>query len=83
MDVAALSETRFADEGTLVEDGGGYTFFWRGYPESQPRLHGVGFAIKTSLCERLTEEPRAVSERIMYLRLPLVQDQYVWLCHNH
>ena len=26
-DIAALSETRLADEGSLREEGGGYTFF--------------------------------------------------------
>ena len=30
IDIAALSETRFADEGQLTESGAGYTFFWCG-----------------------------------------------------
>ena len=29
IDIAALSETRLPDEGSLVETGTGYTFFWR------------------------------------------------------
>ena len=41
IDIAALSETRLADEGILKEDGGGYTFFWCGKPEAEDRLHGV------------------------------------------
>ena len=76
MDIAALSETRFSEEGALVEEGSGYTFYWRGYPEGEPRQHGVGFAIRTSIAHRLTEEPRAVSERLMTLRLPLARDKY-------
>ncbi|CAH2215604.1 jg21018 [Pararge aegeria aegeria] len=46
VDIAALSETHLADEGKLVEHGGGYTFFWKGTPVSEPRRSGVGFAIK-------------------------------------
>ena len=30
VDIAALSETTFADEGQLTEKGAGYTFFWSG-----------------------------------------------------
>ena len=33
VDVAALSETRLAGEGTLTEVGQEYTFFWKGVPE--------------------------------------------------
>jgi len=29
VDIAALSETRLADEGSLSEADGGYTFFWK------------------------------------------------------
>ena len=30
-----LSQTRFADEGQLVEKQGGYTFFWKGKPKDE------------------------------------------------
>ena len=49
VDVAALSETRLSGEGSLVEVGQGYTFYWRGVPEGQARIHGVAFAIKNDL----------------------------------
>ena len=64
IDIAALRETRLADEGILKEDGGGYTFFWRGKPEAEDRLHGVGFAIRTSLMKSISGVPdqRAVNE---------------------
>ncbi|KAI8423888.1 hypothetical protein MSG28_012886 [Choristoneura fumiferana] len=39
IDVAALSETHLADEGELVEQGGGYTFFWKGLASSEPRSY--------------------------------------------
>ena len=35
VDIAALQESRFAGEGTLHEEEGGYTFFWSGRPEGE------------------------------------------------
>ena len=46
MDIAALQETRIADEGQLIEIGEGYTFFWKGKASTEQRIHGVGFAMK-------------------------------------
>ena len=78
IDVAALSETRFSGEGSIVEgdDKQGYTMFWRGYPSGQPRIHCVGLAIKNSLLKNITEEPTYISERLMTLRIPLVKGEY-------
>ncbi|KAJ4938360.1 hypothetical protein JOQ06_002980 [Pogonophryne albipinna] len=44
IDIAALSETRILDEGSLTEEGMGYTFFWIGYPSGGQHLHGNCFA---------------------------------------
>ena len=74
IDIAALSETRISGEGSLRE--GDYVIYWKGYPEGQPRMHGVGLAIKHSLIKNLTEEPTFISERIMTLRVPLVRNEY-------
>ena len=71
IDIAALSETRFADDGQLTENLSGYTFFWKGRPESESRESGVGFAIRNTLLTRLDRLPEGVSDRIMKLRLPL------------
>ena len=49
IDIAALSETRLADDGQVAESGCGYTFFWIGKPADQPRTAGVGFAIRNSM----------------------------------
>ena len=68
IDRAALSETRLADEGILKGDGGGYTFFWRGKPEAEDRLHGVGFAIRTSLMKSIPSLPVGINERFMKSR---------------
>ena len=79
IDIAALSETRLADEGSLTEVGEGYTFFWKGLPESSPRIHGVGFAIRSTLLCRIPETPVAVSERLMTLRIPLIKGRFMTL----
>ena len=58
VDIAALSETRLLDEGSLTEDQGGYTFFWKGYPlDSSRSIHGIGFAVKKLLGEFVVRHP--------------------------
>ena len=69
--IAALSETRFADEGQLSEVNAGYTFFWIGRSEEERREAGVGFAIKSTLVSKLTGPPKGINDRLMTVRLPL------------
>ena len=71
IDIAALSETRFAGEGELCERGTGYTFFWSGRKPEERREAGVGFAVKTQLVSKLEGVPKGVNDRLMTLRLPL------------
>ncbi|XP_061728258.1 uncharacterized protein LOC133533309 [Cydia pomonella] len=66
VDIAALQETRLADEGSLRENN--YTFFWKGKDTGERREHGVGFAVKNSLLSCI-DPPTGVSERIMVLKL--------------
>lgn len=61
INIAALSETRLMDEGSLTEEGMGYTFFWKGYAPGGQHLHGVGLAIKKTLLPRLTETPVCIN----------------------
>nr|VZI47295.1 unnamed protein product [Spirometra erinaceieuropaei] len=49
VDIAALSETRFSEQGQLEEVGAGYTFFWSGRPRAERRDAGVAFAIRTDI----------------------------------
>ena len=69
--IAALSETRFADVGEIKEVGAGYTFFWSGRKSEERREAGVGFAIKTELVGKLPGLPKGINDRLMTLRLPL------------
>jgi exonuclease III len=70
IDIAALSETRFSEEGQLTEVGAGYTVFWRGRSAGERREAGVGFAVKKELVKKLDSLPQGLSDRIMTLRLP-------------
>lgn len=77
--IAALSETRLADGGSLTEDQGGYTFYWKGHPEQERRLHGVCFAIKNSLVQRIQDTPTGFSARLMKMRIPLSKNRHATL----
>ena len=51
IDIAALSEIRLPDEGSLVEMGICYTFFRSGLPKVARRIHGVLFAVRTTILQ--------------------------------
>nr|VZI06285.1 unnamed protein product [Spirometra erinaceieuropaei] len=71
VDIAALSETRFSEQGQLEEVGAGYTFFWSGRPRAERRDAGVAFAIRTDIVGRLPCLPQGINDRLVSLRLPL------------
>ena len=71
VEIAALSETRFAEEGLLKEVGAGYTLFWNGRKERKAAEAGVGFDIKSHLVSRLSGLPKGINDRLVTLRLPL------------
>ena len=77
VDIAALAETRLANEGQVTEPGFGYTFFWKGKSQEERRIHGVGFAVKSKLVKDLNLSPTCVNERIITLRIPLIKDRYL------
>jgi exonuclease III len=77
IDIVALSETRFADEGQLVEKAAGYTIFWIGRPAEERREAGVGFAIKSNIVPRLESLPKGINDRLMTLRLALSGNRFV------
>ncbi|VDL97918.1 unnamed protein product [Schistocephalus solidus] len=53
VDIAALSETRFSEQGQLEEVGASYTFFWSGRPKAERRDADVAFAIRNDIKEKL------------------------------
>ena len=79
VDIAALSETRLSGADSLTEVGQGYTFFWKGYEENQPRNHGIGFAVRTQLLSKFSETPVGISPRLMTWRIPLAKHRFLTL----
>ena len=77
IDIAALQETRLADNGSIREAN--YTIYWQGKPTDQPRQHGVGFAVKNTLISS-TEPPTAGTDRLISLRLSTSSGPVSILC---
>nr|VZI12368.1 unnamed protein product [Spirometra erinaceieuropaei] len=71
VDIAALSETRFSEQGQLEKVGASYTLFWSGRPKAERRDAGVAFAIRNDIVGRLPCLPQGINDRLMSLRLPL------------
>ncbi|BHF74782.1 hypothetical protein SprV_0501787000 [Sparganum proliferum] len=71
VDIAALSETRFSEQGQLEEAGAGYTFFWSGRPKAEQREAGAAFAIQNDIVGRMLRLPQGINDCLMSLRLPL------------
>nr|VZI09437.1 unnamed protein product [Spirometra erinaceieuropaei] len=71
VDIAALSETRFSEQGKLEKVDAGYTFFWSGRPRAERRDAGVAFAIRNDIVGRQPCLPQGINDRLMSLRLPL------------
>ena len=71
VEIAAMSETRLAEEGLLKEVGAGYTFFWSRRKKEERREVEVGFTIKSHLISKLSGLPKGINDRLMTLRLPL------------
>ncbi|XP_076469990.1 uncharacterized protein LOC143300280 [Babylonia areolata] len=66
IDIAALQETRLPLSGSLKEQK--HTFFWQSKKREEPRLHGVGFALRNSPLS-CVEPPHSGTARILALRL--------------
>jgi len=71
VDIAALSETRLADQVRLTEIRCGYIFFWSGRGVTERRESGVGFTVKSHMLRKLTKLPVGHSDRLRSLQLPL------------
>ena len=71
IEIVALSETRFAEEGVIKVVGAGYRFFWSRHKSVERRKAGVGFAIKSDLVGKLSGLPKGINDRLMTLRRPL------------
>ena len=77
VDIAALSETRRANEGQVTEDGIGYCLFCSGPTNEERREAGVGFAIRSHLVSKLVRLslPRGLNDRLIVMQLQLTNKQ--------
>ncbi len=66
IDIVALQETRLPSNGSLREQD--YKFFCQGKEPEEPRIHGVGFAVRNSMLSS-TEPPSGGQPRILSLHL--------------
>ena len=53
MMIVALSEARLSAEDHLKEISSDYTIFWSGKPTGVKRESGVGFAMKSSIADKI------------------------------
>ncbi|VDM03876.1 unnamed protein product [Schistocephalus solidus] len=75
VDISALSETLFAEQGQLEDVGAGYTF-WSGLSKAERRDASVTFAIQNDVMGRLPYLPQGINDRLMSLHLPLRGDMF-------
>ncbi|BHF85447.1 hypothetical protein SprV_1002861200 [Sparganum proliferum] len=61
LDIIAISDTRFSEQGQLEEVAAGYTFFCSGRYRAKRQDTGVTFAIRNDIVGRLPWLPRASS----------------------
>jgi len=62
IDIATFQETRLPSKGTQREQD--YTFFWQGKEPEEPRLHGVGFAVRNSPLSSVEPQSKGTSRII-------------------
>nr|VZH99343.1 unnamed protein product [Spirometra erinaceieuropaei] len=72
VNITALSETWFFEQGQLAGEGAGCTFFSSGRPKAGRRDEGVSYAIRNDIGRRLSYLPQSINDRLMSLRLPFI-----------
>ncbi|VDM00905.1 unnamed protein product [Schistocephalus solidus] len=82
VDIAALSETPFSQQGQLTLVGAGYTFFWSGRPKAERRDAGVAYAIRNDIVGRLPCLPLGINDHLMNLCLPLRGDKFTTIIRS-
>ncbi|BHF81990.1 hypothetical protein SprV_0802512600 [Sparganum proliferum] len=81
--MAALSETRFSEQGQPEGVNAGYTFFWSGRPRAERRDAGVAFAIRDEIVGRLSCVLRVIKDRRLSLYLHPWRDKLATIFSVH
>ncbi|BHF76068.1 hypothetical protein SprV_0501916600 [Sparganum proliferum] len=76
VDITAIKETRFSEQGQLEEVDVGYTSFWSDCFRSERRDAGVAFALQNNIVERLPWLPQGIDNRLMSPRPPLCRSHF-------
>lgn len=76
IDISTLSETQLNDKDYLTEIGSAYTFFWKDKLQGERCDGAIGLAIKSELVN-LLEHSQVFSNRIMQLKVPLPDNNYM------
>ncbi|VDL99513.1 unnamed protein product [Schistocephalus solidus] len=76
VDIAALSETRFSEQGQLDAVGAGYNFFWSGQPKAERRDAGIVCVIRKDILARLPCLPQAINDRMTNRHLLIQEDKF-------
>nr|VZI46913.1 unnamed protein product [Spirometra erinaceieuropaei] len=71
VDIVALSETRFSEQGQLKEVDADYTFFWSGRPSADRRDADMAFNIRNDIVGLLPCLPQGTNDRLVSLPLHL------------
>ena len=64
-------------KGSLKEEGGGYTFFWKGKPQAEDRIDRFGFAIRSALLKNTPALPVGINECLLKVRIPISKIRYL------
>jgi len=73
------SQIKSNHDSSQLYSPGGYTIYWRGKPTTETHQSGVGFAIKSSIANRLEATPQGLSDRLMVLRVRLSAKRHATL----
>ncbi|VDM00839.1 unnamed protein product [Schistocephalus solidus] len=65
VDITALSQTRFNEQGQLEEVHAGCTFFWSGRLKAEQRDAGVAYVIRNDIVGSLPCLPQGINDRLM------------------
>ena len=79
IDIAALSEVRFVDDGSLKEHSARYTLFCSGKQPNERRQLEVRLMVRNSIATKLDGLPTGHTDRTMSMRLPLEGRQHLTL----
>ncbi|BHF69609.1 hypothetical protein SprV_0301265500 [Sparganum proliferum] len=81
--IAALSKTRFSEQGQLEEVGTGYTLLWSHRPKAERLDAAVAFAIRTDIVGQLPCLPRDINNQLMSLCPPLLGSNFATIINAY